>query len=197
MELLRCDQVSYFNEGRYLFYKVSLLLHSGELIILRGSNGSGKTTFLNCLCGTQCFSSGKVAQRAPIKSSSLGRHFLYAHFGTFDIYTVEEQLSYYARMFGYPKNDIPRILHLCGLQARSKVPISCLSEGQKKRLAMSRLLFQDSLVWVLDEPESGLDGETLGWFRLLVEYHRSLGGSVIMASHSNLQMFNSLSIHFS
>lgn len=172
---------------RVLFSNLSLKVTNGECLELRGPNGSGKSTLLRILAGLTRAQTGSVeAESSDNRLNSM--HFL----GHLDAVkpneTAQEQAQFWARFLGAPKDAATTALEIVGLSSRRDVPGRGLSAGQKKRLALSRLVMDHRPIWLLDEPFAGLDVQGAQLLRDLAEKHRSSGGLIITAVHG--QGFN-------
>lgn len=170
---------------RVLFEGLSLRLSAGEALELRGANGSGKSTLLRILAGltrphagTVRFSGGNASggDDAP-------RHYLGHLDAVKPSETAIEQAQFWARYFGKDADTATAAMKRVGLSSRNAVPGRGLSAGQKRRLALTRLLIEPRPVWLLDEPTAALDTEGRALVSQLVAEHRASGGMVIAAVH--------------
>lgn len=165
--------------GRALFAPLTVTLHAGGALLLLGANGSGKTTLLRTLAGLIPLREG--ALRGPDSVSYLG----HAH-GIHAALTVGEQFSFWENLAG-SKTDA-NILARVGLDALRGRLCGTLSAGQKRRLALARLLVENSTLWLLDEPHSALDKEGTALLLDLIATHRAHGGMVVIATHGGLDV---------
>jgi heme exporter protein A len=168
-----------------------LEVHGGEVVLLFGSNGSGKTTFLRLAAGLYKPSRGTLSIQGhdSVKERLVCRrllsmvahdNYLYARL------TALETLRVWARLLGSPARDsdlIP-LLEEVGLAERRRLPVGGFSAGMKKRLTLLRTRLEQPKIVLLDEPFSALDvaGQDLveGW----VKGFREEGRTVVMASHN-------------
>jgi heme exporter protein A len=100
--------------------------------------------------------------------------------------TVEENLSFWAAFYGDPSERVADALTLLSIDHLSELPAAYLSAGQRRRLALARLLVSRRPIWLLDEPSSALDAAGLEDLVALVGRHRNEGGLVIAATHADL-----------
>ena len=185
---LRC-----IRDDRDLFADLSFDLDAGQLLLVEGRNGCGKTTLLRILCGIRSQESGSVLWRGEaIDELGALYHQQIAYVGHHDgvkrELTVVENIRL-AQALGNPSDfGIDEILETIQLSGYEEVPTRVLSAGQKRRLALSRLLATNSELWILDEPFTSLDSRAIGIFENLMATHTADGGSVIMTSHHRVEL---------
>ena len=170
---------------RVLFEGLNLRVSSGESLELRGANGSGKSTLLRILAGLTRPHDGKVrySGAGPDAEGEAARHYLGHLDAVKPTETALEQARFWARYFGRPQDVADAAIKRVGLASRKAVPGRGLSAGQKRRLALTRLLIEPRPVWLLDEPTAALDTEGRALVTQLVAEHRAGGGMVIAAVH--------------
>lgn len=169
---------------RILFEGLSFGLSGGEVLELRGPNGSGKSTLLRILAGLTRAHAGTVAFKGPGEDEP-GRHYLGHLDAVKPSETAAEQAEFWARYFGRDPADALKAMKRVGLSGRERVPGRGLSAGQKRRLALVRLLVEPRPIWLLDEPTAALDVEGRALVTQLVAEHRAGGGMVIAAIHGD------------
>jgi heme exporter protein A len=167
---------------RVLFEGVSLRLHAGEVLELRGPNGSGKSTLLRILAGLTRPMAGE-ARFSGAAGGEASRHYLGHADAIKPNETAGEQALFWARFFGRGDDAASKALEQMGLANRSQVPGRGLSAGQRRRLALARLLIDPRPVWLLDEPTAALDVEGQARVADLVAAHVAGGGVVVAAMH--------------
>lgn len=165
--------------GVKIFEGIDLTLNSGEKGVIQGSNGSGKSTLLRSIAGILPISSGsiKINNKADI--------FLLGHNQAIkQDFTVKEDLIFWSNLYNQKfNNELSKRLFLSNeLNTQCKY----LSQGQKQKLALSRLICSNKKIWLLDEPFSFLDNEASK--NLIFEINNSCakGGIVLIASHNDL-----------
>lgn len=181
--LLRVDGLACTRGGRRVLRDVGFALAPGELILVSGPNGSGKTSLLRCVAGLLAPDAGSIAGRARAKGRT-------HHLGHADPakphLTVLENLRFWAAL-GAGGGLLPvAAAAAMGLAARLEVPAQILSAGQRRRLSLARLLLSPALLWLLDEPANALDADGVARLAAVVAEHRSRGGAVIVATHGPL-----------
>ncbi len=168
---------------RILFEKLSFRLETGESLELRGANGSGKSTLLRILAGLTRQHGGTVRYSGAGEDAPL--HFLGHLDAVKPTETAAEQARFWARYFGREPQVAAAAMKRVGLASRAAVPGRGLSAGQKRRLALTRLLIEPRPLWLLDEPTAALDTEGRALVAQLVAEHRAGGGMVIAAVHGD------------
>lgn len=168
---------------RILFEDLNLRVSGGEVLELRGPNGSGKSTLLRILAGLTRQHAGTV--RYVGGDEEPGRHYLGHLDAVKPAETAAEQAAFWAGYFGRDAAVAKAAMNRVGLSNRSAVPGRGLSAGQKRRLALTRLLIDPRPVWLLDEPTAALDVEGRALVNRLVAEHQAGGGLVIAAIHGD------------
>jgi heme exporter protein A len=175
---LRLTDIACDRGGVPVLQGVNLTLAEGQVLLLRGPNGIGKTTLLRTIAGLQPALAGRI-------SVDRERIAYAAHAdGLKATLTVAENLRFWAKVFG--TGDISPALagfNLTGLADRAA---QNLSAGQKRRLGLARLLVTGRPVWALDEPTVSLDVASVQLFADAVARHCAAGGSALIATHIDL-----------
>ncbi|GAB6067714.1 cytochrome c biogenesis heme-transporting ATPase CcmA [Methylothermus subterraneus] len=174
---------------RLLFRGLSFCLDRGQLLHIQGANGCGKTSLLRMVCGLSAPAAGEIYWRGrPIGSE---RHrllqelaYLGHHLGVKGELSALENLTLASRLYRTRQGADPRqLLNQAGLGGCMEIPARSLSAGQRQRIALARLLLQEAVLWVLDEPFTALDQSGVAWVQSLLEEHLGRGGLVVMTSH--------------
>lgn len=187
---------------RPLFAHLSFSLKPGELLHVTGANGSGKTTLLRTLCGLTHAHAGEVRWHGTaIHKLGDEFHAQLAYVGHANgiqgDLTPVENLSVAASLSGGADSTlIGATLERLGLMAYHHFPSKILSQGQKRRLALARLVVERKPLWILDEPLSGLDVDSVTLMTTILKEHLAQGGIIIITSHQdiNVQMKTVLQI---
>lgn len=168
---------------------VNLDVAGGDVVLLRGANGAGKTSILRVCAGLLRVAAGEAwvlgcdlveDQRAVRRKVGLLGHST----GLYDDLTVEDNLRFALRAAGAPTGPAAAALDLLGLRGRLvTTPVASLSAGQRRRLALAVLVARDPQLWLLDEPHAGLDAEYRDLLDQLIGDVARRGGTVVMASH--------------
>jgi heme exporter protein A len=173
--------------GWPLFSGVSFGLHPGEALQLTGPNGTGKTTLLRIIAGLVRQSYGTMVRGGERPGIQL--HYL-AHANAMKPQmSVRQNLAFWAKFQSGQSIDmaiIDQALTTIGLGRLADLPFLVLSSGQKRRTAFARLLITPAPLWLLDEPNAGLDAAASEVLESLIDQHRAKGGIVIAATHQTL-----------
>jgi heme exporter protein A len=172
---------------RILFKGLQFDVKPGQVVWLRGANGRGKTSLLRLLAGLSTPEAGQVIWQGS------RRQLVYiAHANALkEDLTVLESLRFLARLHGRDESDASLVeaLQLFGMASRRQAPVRTLSQGQRRRVALSRLAIGAApSVWILDEPFDSLDTEGIATLNALLTHHAARGGSVVLTSHQALTL---------
>lgn len=173
---------------RRLFEGLDLDLAPGEILQLSGPNGSGKSTLMRILAGFIHADAGSIRWKGLGEDTEIATliHYHGHRDGLRDALTPAENLSFAVGLLGGDCSAIPGALTRLGAGTLANLPVQVLSAGQRRRVALARLLIAPRPVWLLDEPLAALDaaGQTLVG-QLLAE-HVSAGGMAVVATHQAL-----------
>lgn len=182
-----------FRGDRCLFQGLSFALKPGELLLLEGRNGSGKTSLLRALAGLIELESGDL--RWDGVSVRENRHEYHsslvwmAHRVGFKAdLTLVENLNFEAILRPQSNTDFDEVLERLGITRLQQLPMRSLSAGQKRRVALARMLRSNSPLWMMDEPFTNLDREGKTLVMELVGEHLDDGGMCIMAVHQDVDI---------
>jgi heme exporter protein A len=172
---------------RRLFRALSFAVTAGELLRVAGANGSGKTSLLRILCGLASPSAGVVRWKGqPIGAlrEEYARELVYIGHAPAvkDELTPGENLAITCRLAGRPASGEALRSALERLRV-PELPVRKLSQGQRRRAALARLLVSDAPLWLLDEPYSALDTEGVAALNQRIGEHTVTGGAVIYTTH--------------
>ncbi|MEM9734104.1 MAG: heme ABC exporter ATP-binding protein CcmA [Pseudomonadota bacterium] len=172
---------------------LSLSVTRGRAIVLRGANGAGKSTLLRALAGLLPLAGGTLTHHdhtgefADIPLEHLC-HYLGTDNAMKPAMTVAENLTFWRGFDGRPHLHVDEALDMVGLDGLQAVPFAHLSTGQRRRIAICRLLVSYRPVWLLDEPTSGLDAASERQFNDLMAAHLEDDGLIIAATHVPLDL---------
>lgn len=175
---------------RQLFARLNFSLGEGELLYLQGRNGAGKTSLLRMLIGLLPPASGDILWRGEGIRALADDYrtelcYLGHHNATKDDLTPLENLRISARLSGesLSEDDALDALEQVGLAGREDLACKYLSQGQRRRVALARLVGRRAPLWILDEPFVALDTAAVAWLSGLIGSHLQRGGLCVMTTH--------------
>jgi heme exporter protein A len=194
-KLLEVAGLACHRGGRRVFDGLSFSLAKGELLVLAGPNGSGKTTLLRALAllvpaeaGTIRWQGGDIGADREAWRAALA--WLGHQDGLKGDLTVRENLLVAERLRG-SEPDAERVddaLAAFDLTPLDRRPVRTLSAGQRRRVALARVVAANAPLWLLDEPLNALDSDSQDALRVILEGHLDEGGLVIAATHAALKI---------
>ena len=188
--MLEADHLECQRGERRLFAGLSFRLRAGELLYLQGKNGAGKTSLLRMVIGLLPPESGELRWAGkPIHTQSDEYRASLCYLGHLNAIKEEltplENLLGSAQLAGSPltEDDALDALEQVGLAGREDLACKYLSQGQKRRVALARLVKEKRPLWVLDEPFVALDVAAVDWLAHLISAHLQRGGMAMMTTH--------------
>jgi heme exporter protein A len=181
------NKLSVLRDSRAILADLSFSVEPGSSLLLLGPNGAGKTTLLRTLAGLMPASAGRLWLEGGRSEPSLGElcHYV-GHLNAIkSSLTVEENARFWQRYLGGTP-PVDAALASFGLVALKDIPAAYLSAGQKRRLALVRLLLAPRLIWLLDEPAAALDQDAQAALTAAVTAQLAGGGLVVAATHQPL-----------
>ena len=172
---------------RLLFKDLDFELGAGEMLLLRGPNGSGKTTLLLVLAALLRPEAGTCELMGGVDGDS-DMHFLGHAAGLSGRLTVAENLRFWSALCGGDAALLAPTVQAIGLAPIADLEADLLSTGQRRRLALGRLLCAERPVWLLDEPTTALDSAGEQLVATLIDAHLQRGGLVVAATHHDIPL---------
>ncbi len=181
-----------------VFSNLSFEVSSGEMLILRGPNGAGKTSLLRLIAGLAPPAGGKLVLQGGDADQTTGQqsHYIAHQNASKPALSVRENLRFWARFHGGGMQRLDEALRIMNLEFLASYAAGLLSAGQKRRLALARLVLVERPIWLLDEPTVGLDVDSVDRLRGLMEGHLEEGGLIIATTHIDLGMAAARHFHF-
>ena len=180
---------------RELFTDLSFKLEAKQLMRLEGTNGSGKTTLLRTLCGLFMADQGEILwEGVAIKKQdeAYRKELLYLGHqnGIKADLSAFENLKLNCLMSGINvyQEQLMAALDSIGLFAFEDFPVRTLSQGQKRRVALAKLLLSNAKLWILDEPFVALDAAAVEQLQSIIAKHVESGGVVILTTHQEVPL---------
>jgi heme exporter protein A len=186
---LFCDGIQVWRGDRHVLRGVSLSLRAGEVLHVAGANGTGKTTLLRVCAGLLAPEQGSVRWgSAPISDDrdayASGMAFLAHSDGLKAELSARENLAFEAGIRReLSAAEIDSTIARVGLGAAAALPARALSAGQRRRLALARVLLAGAALWLLDEPFTNLDAAGVELVSDAIAAQAESGGAVLFAAH--------------
>lgn len=178
-----------------LFSGLSFTLLPGQIMQVQGENGSGKTSLLRTLCGFLSPDEGDIRWRGE-STHDLAEDYCVEMLYLGHLNAIKDELSALENLkisaglsgVGLDEKEAIAALRRMGLKGRELLPTKVLSQGQRRRVALARLLVTDAKLWILDEPLTALDVGAVSLIETLLAEHLAREGMVIFTTHQPLQV---------
>ncbi len=181
---------------RELFNDLSFELSSGEILHIKGENGTGKTSLLRIIAGLALPVTGEISfdgydcrkyrseynEQIAFMGHKLGIKL--------ELTPVENIRSYCELSVPHTELQILDTLEKVGLYGFEEMYCNQLSAGQKRRVALAQTLLSDSKLWILDEPFTSLDVIGVAFFLQMIQQHVDKGGMVLLTTHQEVNLQN-------
>ena len=175
--MLHVSNLSVARGGMTLLSGVDFALNAGQILVLRGANGLGKTSLLRCIAGLQNQVEGQITAPETVAYSGHAD-------GLKGQMTVLENLAFWSSIYHGPSPEVA--LDAYDLHALADRPAANLSAGQKRRLGLARMQVSGCALWVMDEPTVSLDADNVALFRAALDRHVQSGGGAVITTHIDL-----------
>lgn len=188
VEGLQCER-----DGRVLFADLGFSLTAGAILQIEGANGAGKSTLLRALAGLLQPSAGTIRwQGQPIAEAGADYRAALLYLGHKPGVKGElsptANLRHLLALHGQRDQGLDEVLAGVGLAGLEQQPVTRLSAGQQRRVALARLWLKPAPLWLLDEPFTALDKRAVAGLTQRFEQHLGDGGAIIVASHQDLPL---------
>ncbi len=190
---LSADDLTLFRGERCLFKGLSFALNPGELLLLEGRNGSGKTSLLRAIAGLIELESGELSwDGEPVRSNRQAFHgalvWMAHRVGFKADLTLVENLKFESHLRAQSGKDLDEVLKRLDIDRLKRLPLRSLSAGQQRRVALARMLLSRVPLWLMDEPFTNLDREGRTLVMQLTTEHLDRDGMCIMAAHQDIEI---------
>lgn len=179
--------------GRVLLRHIYFELASGQLLLLQGGNGTGKSTLLRSMAGLMHWRAGTLSwcgqamsARNPLFQQQLA--YLGHQCAMNDALSGAENLRYALQLQGitWQAERAHQVLEQLQVLHVAQRPLGRLSQGQRRRMALARVLLSDRPLWLLDEPDNALDVDGSALLAQILEAHAQAGGMAMVVSHRGI-----------
>lgn len=184
---LRAENLTCVRGGREVFTGLSFALAAGEALLVTGRNGAGKSSLLRTIVGLVRLAAGKIVLEQGQADATIAEqaHYLGHQDAIKPSLSVGENLNFWASYLGHG-GDVTAALEAVDLAPLADLPAVYLSAGQRRRLAIARLVAVKRPLWLLDEPTSSLDVPAQARLAELMHAHLDTGGLIVAASHGSI-----------
>jgi heme exporter protein A len=182
-----------FRGDRCLFKGLSFALNPGELLLLEGRNGSGKTSLMRAIAGLIEFEDGDVMwEGKPLRSNRQAFYgslvWMQHRVGFKADLNLVENLKFESHLRAQSGADFDEVCKRLDIDRLKRLPLRALSAGQQRRVALARMLLSKVPLWLMDEPFTNLDREGRKLVMDLTTEHLKEGGMCIMAAHQDVEI---------
>jgi heme exporter protein A len=176
-----------------LFQGLEFALNPGELLLLEGQNGSGKTSLMRAIAGMLSLETGEIFWNdVPVTEQRQAFHgslvWLAHRTGLKGDLTLVENLRFEGSLRRQANVDPASTYERLGISRLKRLPLRSLSAGQQRRVALARMLMADVPLWLMDEPFTNLDREGRQLVTDLIDEHLARGGMCVMAAHQDIEI---------
>jgi len=190
---LSANDLTLFRGERCLFKGLSFALNTGELLLLEGRNGSGKTSLMRAIAGLLSLESGEILwDGEPVRVQRQAFHgalvWMAHRVGLKADLTLVENLRFEAHLRPQSGADFDEVVKRLDISRLKRLPVRSLSAGQQRRVALARMMLAQAPLWLMDEPFTNLDREGRALVMKLTDEHLEKGGMCIMAAHQDVEI---------
>ena len=186
--LIEIDNISLLRNEKSILENISFQIKKSKALNLYGLNGSGKTSLLKIIVGMTEPTSGFIKNVSGDEDLFKKTIYIGHKYGTKGNLTVEENLSYALTVNSKnSQQKIKKALETYKMTRQKSMLTKNLSHGQKKKVSLMKTLITNSLLWVIDEPYSALDEESISIFNDTTKEYLKKGGALIMTSHKKIK----------
>ena len=193
--MILVKDLSIVRSNKKIFENINLSLGAGKIILLKGKNGSGKTTLLKAILNIIEPSSGSIYWRGKLLKKNLydfynNTTYIADKTSSLSKLSVHENINVWKKFFlsNITNSQVDDILKTLKLDVYINQKVNSLSFGETKKLEFLRLIIEEKKIWILDEPLSNLDDESINVLEQTFEDHCSKEGSIIFSSHQNSEI---------
>lgn len=191
--LLSGNDLCLLRGDRCLFQQLSFALNAGELLLVEGANGSGKTSLLRGIAGLLDFETGHISwndQKTLDHYQAFRSNLVWLshRVGFKGELNLLENLRFESALRPSSQQKIEAVIERLGLARLTGLPFRYLSAGQQRRVALARMLLADARLWMMDEPFTNLDKAGQSLVAKLIAEHLASNGLCVVASHQTVEI---------
>ena len=193
--MLLTQNLTLYRSKRKIFENVNMSLSSGKIILLKGKNGSGKTSLIKTILNILEPSTGSIYWKGKILKKNLYDYYknityISDKISTIRQLSVNENITIWKKIFlsNISNQEINNILSLLNLDRFFNSKVSTLSLGETKKLELLRLIIENKKIWILDEPLTNLDLESVDVLENTFTDHCNKNGSVLFSTHNDTKL---------
>lgn len=184
---------------RQVLHGAGFALSSGHALILRGANGTGKSTLLRLMAGLMRPRAGKITwDGSDIAEDQTEHNRRIAYIGHADAVkpalSVIENVAFWGTLADGNGMTAPDALKTLGISHLAELPARYLSAGQRRRVSLTRALTSGAALWLLDEPTTSLDTATTVSLKEQIETHLASGGMAVISTHTDMGLNDAKSL---
>ena len=195
--ILEVKSICLKRNKKLLFKDLSLNLNKSQILILKGSNGVGKSSLLEAIIGMLELNGGEIRINGKSNLHSNNMFTYIGHNNSLkEELTVIENLRLWIKLNNQIFEDFEIIQKLSFFKINHLFDhqINLLSAGQKRKVALSKLLFSNCKLWILDEPINSLDKDSRNQFNILIEQQQKKKGSILITTHLDLDLMSFINV---
>ena len=193
--MLLTQNLTLYRSKRKIFENVNMSLSSGKIILLKGKNGSGKTSLIKTILNILEPSTGSIYWKGKILKKNLYDYYknityISDKISTIRQLSVNENITIWKKIFlsNISNQEINNILSLLNIDKFFNSKVSTLSLGETKKLELLRLIIENKKIWILDEPLTNLDLESIEVLEHTFTDHCNKNGSVLFSTHNDTKL---------
>ena len=185
------DDLDCIRGERRVLSGLNFQISDGEILVLTGKNGTGKSTLLRLMSGLlrphggQLLWDGENINEDPSEHNDRMTYVGHAE-AVKPALSVQENVEFWRSIRTSPGHTSIDALDAVGIGHLANIPARYLSAGQKRRVALTRALTSGATLWLLDEPTTALDVDASAAFGTCIETHRKAGGMAVISTHTDL-----------
>ncbi len=186
--VLQLESLELYREDHLIFKDISFCIESSDHLVIRGQNGSGKTSLIRTICGLTQADMGLILWNETSIDQLLINYYEQLAYlghknGLIPELTLDENINYGPHEVDRAKQDL--VVEGFRLDGLRQSLIQNLSNGESRKTALSKVISSKKPLWILDEPYANLDSDSISYLNNCIGQHISKGGIVITSTNRN------------